>query len=248
MGTLEGKTALVTGAASGIGRAVAARFATEGARLLVADRNAEGLALVASGLGARAFAYDAAIPGDAARMAAAAVATAGRLDILVNVAGAYHRAHFALLATADWERILRVNLTAVAETCQAALPALLAARGVIVNTASTAAVAGIAYAAPYAAAKAGVVALTRTLAAEFAHEGLRVNAVAPGRVRTAIAAGLAPLADAREGLARHPAKLAGFAEGAEPEAVAGVYAWLAGPDASYVTGQLVLADGGWSAG
>ncbi|MCL4186249.1 MAG: SDR family oxidoreductase [Rhodobacteraceae bacterium] len=248
MGSLEGRVALVTGAASGIGRAVATRLAAEGAGLLLADRDAAGLAEVAGRLGARAFAFDAAVPGDAARMVAEAVGSAGRLDILANIAGAYHRAHFTDLAMSEWDRILRVNLTAVAEACQAALPALLARRGVIVNTASTAAVAGIAYAAPYAAAKAGVVALTKTLAAEFAHAGLRVNAVAPGRVRTAIAAGLAPLADARPGLALHPPRLSGFEEGAEPEAVAGLYAWLAGPDAAYVTGQVILADGGWSAG
>lgn len=248
MGSLEGKVALVTGAAAGIGRAVAERLAAEGAALLLADRDAVGLGAVAGRLAARAFVFDAAIPGDSARMVAAAVAGAGRLDILANVAGVYARAHFAALAWEEWQRILQINLTAVAEACQAALPALLAGRGAIVNTASTAAVAGIAYAAPYAAAKAGVVALTRTLAAEFAHEGLRVNAVAPGRVRTAIAAGLAPLAGARPGLALHPPKLAGFEGGAEPAAVAGLYAWLAGPDAAYVTGQVILADGGWSAG
>lgn len=248
MGQFNGKSVLVTGAASGIGRAVAQRFAASGARLALCDRDVAGLALVASALGAVAFDHDAAVPGSGAQMVARAVTALGGLDVVVNVAGAYHRAHAADLHPADWDRMLRINLTAVFEVCQAALPTLTERRGVIINTASTAGIGGIAYAAAYAAAKGGVIALTKSLAAELAHLGIRVNAVAPGRVNTAISAGLTPLAGARPKLAAHPAKLAGMELGAAPEDVAGAYLWLAGADAAYVSGQVIVADGAWSVG
>jgi len=248
-----GKVVLVTGAASGIGRAVALRLAGEGALALIADRNADGLVATAADIGAdggeaRAHPFEAGVPGDGARLVADAVRDAGRLDALLNVAGIYRRAHFAKVEAAEWDLILRVNLTAVFETCQAALPHLIAARGAVVNTASTAGVRGIAYAAPYASAKAGVIALTKSLAAEVAHLGVRANVVAPGRVRTAIAAGLPALEGTRPELAVHPSKLRGMETGADPADVAGVYAFLASSDAAYVSGTVTVADGAHGAG
>ncbi len=247
MGRFAGKRVLVTGAAAGIGRAVALAFAGEGARLVLADINAEGLADCAAEIGgAETLTYDASCPGDSARMAGEVVA--GGLDVLVNVGGVYHRAHFTDIALDDWARILQINLTSVYEICRAALPALIETKGVIVNTASTAGIRGIAYAAPYSAAKGGLITLTRSLASEFAHRGVRVNAVAPGRVATGIAKGLAPVEGAKDGLSLHPVKLAGFEDGAPPEMLAGVYLWLASPEAGFVTGEVHVADGGAQAG
>jgi NAD(P)-dependent dehydrogenase (short-subunit alcohol dehydrogenase family) len=253
MRRFDGKVVLVTGAASGIGRAVALRLAGEGAVALLADRDRDGLAATADAIRAadgeaRVHPYDAALPGDDARMVADAVRDGGQLDAVLNIAGIYRRAHFASIAAAEWDLILRVNLTSVFEICRAALPYLVAARGCVVNTASTAGVRGIAYAAPYAAAKAGVIALTASLAAEVAHLGVRANVVAPGRVRTALSAGLVPLEGTRPGLAVHPAKLRGMEDGAEPTEVAGVYAFLASADAAYVSGTVTVADGAHGAG
>ncbi|WP_323006686.1 SDR family oxidoreductase [Pseudorhodobacter sp.] len=248
MGRFDGKAVLVTGAASGIGRAVAQAFAAQGARLALADLNPDGLKAVARDLGAVALSHDAMIPGNGAQMVTDAVDNLGGLDALINVAGAYHRAHFADLAASDWDRMLRINLTGVFELCQAALPALTRSKGAIVNTTSTAGIGGIAYAAAYAASKGGVIALTKSLAAELAHLGIRVNAVAPGRVKTAISAGLTPLQGARPELSVHRAKLAGMEEGAAPEDLTGAYLWLAGKDAAYVSGQVIVADGAWSVG
>ncbi|WP_112320614.1 SDR family NAD(P)-dependent oxidoreductase [Oceanibium sediminis] len=250
MQRFEGKTVLVTGAAAGIGRAVALRLADEGAALLLADRDADGMEQTAAMIsgGAACHTYDAAVPGASAEMVEAAVQQAGGLDGLINVAGAYHRAHFAQMTASDWERMLRINLTSVFETCQAALPALSESRGVIVNTASTAGVQGIAYAAAYAAAKGGIITLTQSLGAELAHLGIRVNAVAPGRVRTSIGAGLAPVEGARPELSFHPVKLGGMEDGAAPKDLAGTYAYLASNDACFVTGTVTVVDGGSLAG
>lgn len=253
MRRFENRRVIVTGAASGIGRAVAERLAREGGDVRLADRNIAGLAEVAGGIaaaGGRATTqpYDAAIPGDGVRMVSAALEAVPRLDAVLNIAGIYRRAHFAETSTADWDLVLRINLTSVFEICQAALPALIGTRGAIVNTASTAGLRGIAYAAPYAAAKAGVIALSQSLAAEVAHRGVRVNVVAPGRVRTAIAAGLAPVAGARAELAVHPAKLLDLEAGAEPADIAGTYAWLASPDAAFVSGEVTVVDGAHGVG
>lgn len=243
MSRFDGKHVLVTGAASGIGRAVALRLAHEGARLILADRDAEGLAMLARETGAQTLLYDAAQPGVSAAMAARAGALHDRLDAVLNIAGIYARGPAEEVSAADWGRILQIDLTSVFEICQGAYPALRAARGAIVNTTSSAAVRGIAYAAPYVAAKAGVIGLTRALAAEWAAQGIRVNAVAPGWVRTAIAANLPPLS----GVAArkpHEARLDGFPQGAEPERIAGLFAYLASDDAAYVTGEVHVADGG----
>lgn len=238
------KRVLVTGAAAGIGRAVAMAFAAEGAELIAADRDDAGLRALARTSGAKALVYDAAVPGEGAAM----VAAAGPIDVLVNVAGIYARGHFDQTADADWDRVMRVNLTSVFEICRAALPALARPGGVIINTASTAGLRGIAYAAPYAASKAGVIALTRSLATEYGHLGLRVNAVAPGRVVTGIGRDLAPLPDANPAISLHRAKLAGFEDGAPPEALAGVYLWLASEAAAYVSGAVQVVDGAYMCG
>jgi NAD(P)-dependent dehydrogenase (short-subunit alcohol dehydrogenase family) len=249
MRRFEDRIVLVTGAASGIGRAVAARLAAEGATLALADRDAAALAAVAADLGAQSHVYDAADgDGSAAMVGRVLAATDGRLDALIANAGVYRRAHFAAVTPADWDWLLAVNLTSHMRVTQAALPALTAARGNVVMTASTAALHGNAYAAPYAAAKGGIVALVKTLAVELAPAGVRVNAVCPGKVQTAIGAGLAPVDGADPALLVRPPKLAGRTGGGLPADLAGTYAWLASDDAAYVTGAVVVADGAQNIG
>jgi NAD(P)-dependent dehydrogenase (short-subunit alcohol dehydrogenase family) len=245
----QDKSVLVTGAASGIGRATARRFAREGARLALADRDAAGLAVVAREVGGAAtFLYDAADGEASAAMAAAASNALNGLDAVICNAGLYRRTHFADMSPADWSMMIAVNLTSVVRIVQASLPALLASRGNVVSVASTAADRGIAYAAHYAAAKAGVVALTRSLAVEFAAAGLRFNAVAPGKVKTAIGVGLAPLARQNDSLLVRAPRLAGCADGGEPDDLAGAIAFLASDDARYVSGDVLVVDGAQNIG
>ncbi len=244
-----GKAALVTGAASGIGRATALRLAREGARLALADRDRERLEAAARDAGAAAtFLYDAADGESSAAMAAAAAKALGGLDVLICNAGIYLKTHFAEMTPSDWSLVLAVNLTSVARIVQAALPSLIDSRGNVVSVASTAATAGIAYAAHYAAAKAGIVALTKSLAVEFAPRGVRFNAVAPGRVKTAITAGLAPLAGQDASLLVRPPKLAGRTDGGEPDDLAAAIAFLASDEARYVSGSLLVVDGAQNIG
>lgn len=245
----DDRAVLVTGAASGIGRATALRLAEEGARLALADRDADGLEETARAAGAAAsIVYDAADGAASARMAANAIATLGRLDAVICNAGIYRRAHFADISPDDWERLFAINLTSVVRIVQTALPALKQSRGNVVAVASTAAIHGIAYAAHYAAAKAGIVALMRSLAIEHAPDGVRFNAVAPGKVKTAIGAGLTPLADQNPALLVRPVKLSTRIDGGEPEDIAGAIAYLASDDARFVTGSVLVVDGAQNIG
>ncbi|GAB1477848.1 hypothetical protein MASR2M74_03900 [Paracoccaceae bacterium] len=171
------------------------------------------------------------------------VAEAGAIDVLVNVAGIYHRAHFTDTTDADWDRVIAINLTSPFEICRAAIPGLLERGGDIVNTSSNSAVKGIAYAVPYGISKAGIDLLTKSLAVEYAHLGLRVNAVAPGRTMTALGKSVPRLEGLRPEIAFHPGKLRGMEEGVPPEMIAGAYLWLASDAAGYVTGQIHAVDG-----
>lgn len=252
-GRFDDKVVLVTGAASGIGRAVAVRIAAEGGRVVLADRNVDGAAatgqaIMAGGGVADATGYNAMDGSQSAAVVEWAIGRHGRLDAVLNIAGVYHRSHFEDLAAGEWDRLLQINLTSTFHIAQRALPALIETGGNIVNTASIAALDGLAYAAPYAAAKAGVIALTKSLAAEFAHRGVRCNVICPGRVRTAIAAGLTPVDAARSELLSRPPRLKGLEEGATPEDIAGTYAYLASDDARFISGAVVVVDGAVRAG
>jgi NAD(P)-dependent dehydrogenase (short-subunit alcohol dehydrogenase family) len=244
----EGRLALVTGAASGIGRAVALRLAAEGARVIGVDLDAAGLAQTEKECAAGGFeplVRDLAGAPACRAAVAEAVARGGGLDVLCNVAGINRFHHFLEMPEADWERILAVNLSSVAFLCQAAIPHLIARRGSIVNVASVAAAKGQAYTVAYCASKGGVVQLTRALAMEFIDSPLRVNAVAPGGVDTAMNQNLA----FPEGMDWKKVRpYVGRRGMARAEEVADVIAFLASDEASNVHGAIWAVDGGLTAG
>ena len=183
-GRFAGKRVLVTGAASGIGRATALLLAKEGACLTIADRNGDGLAetLAQMGAGHRSVVFDAA---DVTSChALVAEAAAGGLDILCNIAGMLDWGATEDFCEDRFERLIQVNLLGTYALCRAAMPHLVASEGNIVNMASTAGLTGIPYSAAYCASKHAVVGLTKSLAAEFAAKGVRINAGWPGHVTT----------------------------------------------------------------
>jgi NAD(P)-dependent dehydrogenase (short-subunit alcohol dehydrogenase family) len=247
MRRFEDKVVLVTGAASGIGRATAERLASEGARVWCSDVQAEAVeetAKLASQSGGQAAAHtsDVSNEREAAACVAACVERFGRLDALCNVAGILRFAHTHELPFDTWRRVLAVNLDGTFLMCRAALPHLLAARGNIVNVASTAALAGLPYGAAYGASKGGVLGLTRALAVEYGKQGVRCNAVCPGSIQTPMTSGGAGLPkDADMKLVMRQMALD---RPRGPEQVASLIAFLASPEAAHINGSHILVDGG----
>jgi NAD(P)-dependent dehydrogenase (short-subunit alcohol dehydrogenase family) len=243
-----GKRAVITGAASGIGRATAIKFAAEGADLVIADINQTGLDETAAMLArpARVMAYDA-TDFDSCRSLIAAAVAGGPLDVLVNVAGMLSWGPTLDFEEALFEKILRVNLTSVFCLCRAALPHLIESKGNIVNTASTAALQGIAYTVAYAASKHGVMGVTKSLAVEFASKGVRVNAVAPGHVDTPMGNSAPPAGDVDWALVmRNAPKLVDGT--CAPSDIAETIAFLASERSRKTTGAILNVDGGQLAG
>jgi meso-butanediol dehydrogenase/(S,S)-butanediol dehydrogenase/diacetyl reductase len=249
MSRFEGKAALVTGAASGIGRATAERLGAEGADVLCTDVDAAGLEQTCEtirkcGCRARARVFDVS-DAEACRAAVAAgVAELGRLDALCNVAGIGIYGHASDLSPEQWNRVIGVNLSGTFFMSQAALPHLLDTRGAIVNVASSAGLVGVAYAAAYCASKGGVVQLTRSMAVEHAHRGLRVNCVCPGGVDTPLTRAFRPPEGARRELLMRMALVPALGAPAE---IAGAIAYLASDEARYVNGAALAIDGGQTA-
>jgi len=239
---------LVTGAASGIGRASAVRLASEGAILLCADRNLAGVEETVADLGgeAAACALDVADSISCEAAVAAAIGRWGRLDALCNIAGIGGFGHAAEIDDASWRRLIDINLTGVFAMSRAALPHLLASQGNIVNIASAAGLVGTPYAAAYSASKAGVVGLTRSLAVEYATRGVRVNAICPGAVDTPlIAGGFDAIEGVEPRLFERMTPLLGPM--ARPEDIAAAVAFLASDDARFITGAILAVDGGQTA-
>lgn len=241
-----GRTVIVTGAASGIGRATALRIAREGGRVVATDVRAEGLAEL---LSANADLDLVAAPGDVGVQADVdrTVHLAGeRIDALVNNAGIMDRfAPLHELDDATWERVYHVNVDGVMRMSRAVLPKMLAAgKGSIVNITSEAGLRGSAAGVAYTSSKHAVIGITRASSVIYAPQGIRVNAVAPGGVRTGIVAEWASqMAQMRLG----PLMQANVGGIAEPEELAATIAWLASDDSPNVSGAVLPSDGGWSA-
>ncbi|MGB3715420.1 MAG: 3-oxoacyl-ACP reductase FabG [Candidatus Promineifilaceae bacterium] len=256
---LEGKVALITGGGNGIGRATAIRFAQEGAKIVISDMDENGLESTGHELAKINADTDGAFATvvgnvssreDVEKMVDAATGRYGRLDILINNAGINRDALMVrvkegetrLMSDEKWDQVLDVNLKGTWLCCQiAALPMMQQNYGRIVNTSSIGALGNIGQA-NYAASKAGVIGLTKTLALEWARFGIAVNCVAPGATKTQMTAGI-PDKILQSILTKIPARRL-----AEPEEIAAVHLFLASSEASYITGQVLFADGGASVG
>ena len=244
--SIAGRVAVVTGAASGMGRATAALFAAEGARVAVVDRTEDSAAAVvaeleAAGGVAVAVGADLGEPGAAAAAVEAARSALGPIDILVNNAG------ISLPAAIDdagygeaWEATMAVNLTACTATIRAALPDLRRdGAGRIVNVASTEGLGATAYLSPYTASKHGVIGLTRALAVELGPTGVTVNCICPGPIHTGMTAAIPDEAKRKFARRRVPMRRYG-----DPEEVAHITLSVVLPAASFLTGAVIPVDGG----
>lgn len=243
------RTAIVTGAGAGIGAATAHRLASEGAAVVVADRNAVTAEAVATELragGARAIAVttDVTDADQIERMVAMAVDSFGPIDVLVNNAGVAIHGSVTSLSSEDWHAVVDVNLTSMWLAMKAAIPHMRESGGAIVNMSSGQAMMGFPGWAGYAATKGAAIALTQQAAVEYAPRGIRVNAVAPGTIMTPMNEKIfaeAPDADALAAAWGKQHALGRFGESTE---VAAVIAFLASDDASFVTGVCIPVDGG----
>ncbi|OFW60734.1 MAG: hypothetical protein A2133_03785 [Actinobacteria bacterium RBG_16_64_13] len=250
---LEGKVALITGGGTGIGAAVARRFVDEGAKICITGRRREMLESVAASLPAGSvtvFVGDVTEEGNAQRMVDAALGISGRLDVLVNNAAIEANAPVVDMDPAIWRQMVEINLTGPFLMMKAAIPKMIeAGGGAIINVSSLAGVVAVPGGPAYCATKAGVIHLSKQVAFDYGKHNVRCNVVCPGPVRTTMLEGnFKPLAkhlqtdmDGVFGLVRENVPLRRIAD---PSDVAGLFAFLASDDSSFMTGSTVLIDGG----
>jgi len=252
VGRLAGKAAVITGAANGIGRATAVVFANEGARIVATDLDGEGLArlrdeLRATGAECATVVGDVSADADARRMIDACVEAYGRIDVLVANAGVIPLGAITESTAADWDRVMSIDGRGMFLTCKYAIEAMLeTGGGAIVCLSSISGMAGQARQSTYGPAKFAASGLTMHLAVEWADKGIRVNAVAPGTIRTEAVRRLPDQPGGAEYIEEirknHPMGRLG-----EPEEVARAIAFLASDDASFITGAILAVDGGYLA-
>ena len=241
----DGRVVVVTGADRGIGKATVDRFLTEGARVVAADLGPTGCERYQNDPRVGIVLGDVTIRADAERMVATAIERFGRLDVLINNAGIVDRfLPVGELTDELWNKVIAVNLTGPMLLSRAAMPHLIASQGVIVNVSSVGGLFGARAGAAYVASKHGLIGLTRNIAVTYANDGVRAVVVAPGGVNTGIAIGGEPSARGYEALKK---TLAAGMRMAEPGEIAAVIAFVASSEASYVNGEVIVADGGWTA-
>jgi NAD(P)-dependent dehydrogenase (short-subunit alcohol dehydrogenase family) len=242
-----GKVALVTGAGSGMGRAITVRLAEEGASVFAVDVNAEGLEETVGLASGKVVSRQADLvdPATCADVVAECVDQLGGVDILGNVAGILLSTHVTDVTVDQYRKVMGVNLDACFFLSQAAIPHLLERNGNIINIASNAGLHGVPYAVVYSMSKGGLIQLTRSLAMEFIKKPLRVNAIAPSGTKTAITANASFPDDIEPSLLY---RMAGHRGMAEPEEVAALFAFLASEDARSITGAIYTLDNGLTAG
>lgn len=244
---LEGKVAVVTGAASGFGRATAELFASEGAKVVAVDYKEEAVQtvvqlIVDGGHEAIAVKADVAVADDVKNVIEVALTTYGKIDVLFNNAGVYIPGKVGDLDEADWDRTIAVNLTGAFLGTKYAIPELIKTKGTIINTASAASLIGFPEAIGYAASKGGVQALTTACAVDYAADRVRVNCICPGTGETGLTKEVLANPELAEAFLA-PIPLKRFAQ---PHDVAHAALYLASPGASYVTGVSLPVDGGWT--
>jgi NAD(P)-dependent dehydrogenase (short-subunit alcohol dehydrogenase family) len=239
MGRLDGKRAIITGAARGIGKAIAERFVSEGATLLLADIDHEELEIVAKSLGQRGKVTDVARKAEVDALFDLAAETWGGLDVLVNNAGVTHAAELLDLTEADFDRVLAINLKSALFGTQRAAR-LMTSGGSIINMSSVNAILAIPTQIPYAVSKGALRQLTNVSALSLASRGIRVNAIGPGTIMTDLARSIMTDRSAEQRmLSRTPLGRFGT-----PEEVAFIAVFLASSESSYLTGQTIYPDGG----
>lgn len=261
-GRLDGKVAIVTGAGAGLGRTAALRFAAEGAATVCADLNSEAAqetAQLATAEGHRALGVgtDVTSAADVEAMVATTLDAFGRVDVMYANAGIAGVGSAMDCTLETWDRVIAVNLTGVWLCSKYVLPGMVAqGSGSIINQSSVGAVVGVAGIAPYAAAKAGVIGLTKQTAVEFGPQGIRVNAICPGTIPTALVTetyeargdlaeklGRDPEVGLRKAVSRYPLRRLGTAEDN-----ANLALFLASDESGWITGSVQVIDGGLSAG
>lgn len=246
MNRFDGKVAIVTGAASGMGKAAAIRLAKEGAKVILGDVNEEGLQQTAgeidqAGGVAKAVPFNAMEESSCQALVQSAVDTFGQLDVVVNAAGIGGFYRLDELTSEVFDRFMTINLSSVVTICREAMPHLQKTKGAIVNFASLNAKVMTAYQTAYCASKAAVAAVTKCMAQEFEEHGVRANVICPGGIETPMVSQMR----FPEGMNRRLlANLQPLSRKGEPEEVAALVAFLASDEASYISGEDIFIDGG----